>query len=108
MIRTELRPYQSEAVNAAVGHSGFAFFPEQRTGKCLISLAVVEHHKPEVLIIVCPKKAKLTWEEQIQEHLVNDWDCDIYLITYQEPVKNLGVRKHWYKWSKDWVEDGGT
>ena len=108
MIRTELRPYQSEAVDAAIPYSGFAFFPEQRTGKCLISLAVVDHHKPEVLVIVCPKKALLTWEEQIEEHLDNDWGCDIYIVTYQEPVKNLKLRKQWYKWSKDWVDDGGT
>ena len=108
MIRTELRPYQSEAVAAALPHDGFAFFPEQRTGKCLISLAVVDERKPEVLVIVCPKKAVKTWEEQIEEHLDNDWDCDIYIVTYQEPVKNLTLRKQWYKWSTDWIADGGT
>ena len=108
MIRTELRPYQIEAVAAALPHSGFAFFPEQRTGKCLISLAVVDDRKPEVLVIVCPKKAVTTWEQQIEEHLDNDWDCDIYIVTYQEPVKNLELRKQWYKWSKNWVDDGGT
>ena len=108
MIRTELRPYQSEALAAALLHGGFAFFPEQRTGKCLISLAVVDERKPEVLVIICPKKAVKTWEEQIEEHLDNDWDCDIYIVTYQEPVKNLTLRKQWYKWSKDWVDDGGT
>jgi len=108
VIRTELRPYQSEAVAAALPHDGFAFFPEQRTGKCLISLAVVDERKPEVLVIVCPKKAVKTWEEQIEEHLDNDWDCDIYIVTYQEPVKNLTLRKQWYKWSTDWIADGGT
>ncbi len=108
MIRTELRPYQIEAVAAALPHSGFAFFPEQRTGKCLISLAVVDDRKPEVLVIICPKKAVATWEEQIEEHLDLDWDCDIHIVTYQEPVKNLTLRKQWYKWSKDWVDDGGT
>jgi len=108
MIRTELRPYQSEAVAAALPHDGFAFFPEQRTGKCLISLAVVDERKPEVLVIVCPKKAVATWEEQIEEHLDNDWDCDIYIVTYQEPVKNLKLRQQWYKWSLEWVRDGGT
>jgi len=108
VIRTELRPYQIEAVAAALPHSGFAFFPEQRTGKCLISLAVVDDRKPEVLVIVCPKKAVTTWEQQIEEHLDNDWDCDIYIVTYQEPVKNLELRKQWYKWSKNWVDDGGT
>ena len=108
MIRTELRPYQIEAVAAALPHSGFAFFPEQRTGKCLISLAVVDERKPEVLVIVCPKKAVTTWEQQIEEHLDLDWDCDIHIVTYQEPVKNLQLRKQWYKWSKDWTDDGGT
>ncbi len=108
MLRTELRPYQSEAVAAALLHDGFALFPEQRTGKCLVSLAIVDERKPEVLVIVCPKKAAKTWDEQIEEHLDNDWGCDIYLVTYQEPVKNLQLRKQWYKWSKDWVDDGGT
>jgi len=108
VIRTELRPYQSEAVAEALLHDGFALFPEQRTGKCLVSLAIVDERKPEVLVIVCPKKALKTWDEQIEEHLDNDWDCDIYLVTYQEPVKNLKLRKQWYKWSKDWVDDGGT
>jgi SNF2 family DNA or RNA helicase len=108
MIRTELRPYQSEAVVEALPHDGFALFPEQRTGKCLVSLAIVDERKPEVLVIICPKKAASTWEEQIEEHLDNDWDCDIYIVTYQEPVKNLKLRKQWYKWAKDWVEGGGT
>ena len=108
MIRTELRPYQSEAVAAAVSHSGFALFPEQRTGKCLVALAVADHHKPEVLIIICPKKAVVTWEKEIEKHLDNDWGCDIYIITYQEPVKDLKLRKQWYRWSKNWVESGGT
>jgi len=96
MIRTELRPYQSEAVAAALSYDGFAFFPEQRTGKCLISLAVVDHHKPEVLVILCPKKALATWDEQIEEHLDNDWGCEIYTVTYQEPVKDKQLRKEWY------------
>lgn len=108
VIRTELRPYQREAVDAAARHDGFAFFPEQRTGKCLISLAVVDTRKPEVLVIVCPKKAISTWEEQIEEHLDLDWECDIYIVSYQEPVKNLKLRKQWYKWSLEWVRDGGT
>lgn len=108
MIRTELRPYQSEAVAAALPHDGFAFFPEQRTGKCLISLAVVDARKPEVLVIICPKKAATTWDQQIEEHLDLDWNCGIHIVTYQEPVKNLELRKQWYKWSKDWVDDGGT
>ncbi len=107
MIRTKLRPYQREAVDAALKHSGFAFFPEQRTGKCLCALTVVDHHKPEVLIIICPKKAVLTWEEEIDLHLDKDWHCDIYILTYQEPVKNLELRKIWYKWSSEFAKHGG-
>lgn len=106
MIRTTLRPYQSEAVAAALPHSGFALFPEQRTGKCLISLAIVDERKPDVLIILCPKKALKTWDEQIDMHLVNDWDCEIYIITYQEPVKNIDLRKQWYKETLKWQKDG--
>ena len=108
MLKTGLWPHQSEAVAAAIPHDGFAFFPEQRTGKCLCALAVVDHHQPEALVIVCPKKALKTWEEQIEEHLDNDWGCEIYIVTYQEPVKNLTLRKHYYKWSKDFVDGGGT
>ena len=85
MIRTELYPYQKEAVDAALPHRGFAFFPEQRTGKCLCSLAVVDHHKPDVVLIIAPKKAVLTWEQEIDLHLEVDWDCEIYIITFGEP-----------------------
>ena len=106
MIRTELRPYQSEAVAAALPHDGFAFFPEQRTGKCLISLAIVDERKPEVLILLCPKKALKTWEEQLEEHLDNDWGCEIYIITYQEPVKDMQLRKEWYKETLKWKKQG--
>lgn len=106
MIRTELRPYQREAVAAALPFDGFALFPEQRTGKCLISLAIVDERKPEVLILLCPKKALKTWEEQIEEHFVNDWNCEIYIITYQEPVKDMQLRKDWYRETLKWKKQG--
>ena len=108
MIRTELRSYQREAVDAALAHDGFAFFPEQRTGKCLTSLAVVDERKPECLLIICPKKAVLTWETELDLHLDVDWDCQIYIITYQEPVKNLKLRRQWYRWSQEFADHGGT
>ena len=108
MLRTELRSYQSEAVVAALQHDGFALFPEQRTGKCLIALAIVEARKPDVVVIVCPKKARLTWESEIEKHLDLDWDCAFYIINYQQPVKNLALRGHWYKFTKDFVDSGGT
>ena len=108
MIRTELRSYQREAFDAAREHDGFAFFPEQRTGKCLISLALVDYHKPDAVVIVCPKKALKTWEDEVEEHLDLDWECEIFLVTYQEPVKNLKLRQHYYKWSKKFVAEGNT
>jgi len=106
VIRTELRPYQREAVAAALPFDGFALFPEQRTGKCLISLAIVDERKPEVLILLCPKKALKTWEEQLEEHLDNDWGCEIYIITYQEPVKDMQLRKDWYRETLKWKKQG--
>lgn len=108
MLKTELRSYQGEAVAAALQHDGFALFPEQRTGKCLIALAVVDHHKPDIVVIVCPKKARITWESEIAKHLDLDWECAFYIINYQQPVKNLALRGHWYKFSKDFVDGGGT
>ena len=110
MLKTELRSYQSEAVEAALQFDGFALFPEQRTGKCLIALAIVDARKPDVIVIVCPKKAALTWEDEIEKHLAwdEDWEPAFYIVTYQEPVKNLKLRGHWYKWTKDHVDAGGT
>jgi len=108
LIRTEPRPYQDEAVRAALPHDGFAFFDEQRVGKCLEALIIVDHRKPDVLVILCPKQAVLTWETQIEEHLLLDWDCEIFIVTYQQPVKNLELRKEWYKWSLDFSRAGGT
>jgi len=110
VLKTELRSYQREAVAAALQHDGFAFFPEQRTGKCLCALAVVDHHKPDAIVIVCPKKAILTWEDEIEKHLTwdEDWEPVFYIVTYQEPVKNLKLRGHWYRWTTEFVDKGGT
>lgn len=108
MLKTELRSYQSEAVEAALQFDGFALFPEQRTGKCLIALAIVEARKPDVVVIVCPKKAYNTWIDEIDKHIYTDWGCEFGIITYQEPVKNLKLRGEWYKFTKDFVAGGGT
>lgn len=107
MIRTELRPYQDVAARTACAYDGFALFPEQRTGKCLISLAIMDRIRPETLVIIAPKKAVLTWEEEIDLHLDLDWDCDIFILTYQELVKNKKLRAQWYKWSLEYVKHNG-
>lgn len=107
MIRTQLRPYQDLAARTACAYSGFALFPEQRTGKCLISLAIVDRMKPETLVIICPKKAVLTWEKELDLHLDATWDMDVFILTYQELVKNKKLRAQWYKWSLDYAKHDG-
>ena len=107
MIRTELRPYQDVAARAACAYDGFALFPEQRTGKCLISLAIVDRIKPEALVIICPKKAVLTWEKELDLHLDAEWDMDVFILTYQELVKNKKLRAQWYKWSLEFARHDG-
>ena len=108
MIRTKPRPYQNDAVAAALPHDGFALFDEQRVGKCLETLMIVDHRKPDLTVILCPKQAELTWQNQIEEHLEVDWDGRFEIITYQQPVKDLDLRKYWYKWSLEFVRHGGT
>jgi len=108
LIKTQLRQYQKDAVEAALQFDGFAFFSEQRTGKCLPSIAVIDHHKPDAVVIVCPKKVVLTWDDELAFHLKLDWRCEIHIITYQEPVKNLKLRGYWYKWSTAFVKAGNT
>ena len=92
MIKTPLRPYQSEAVEKAMGHDGFALYLEQRTGKTLTALAVVDQRKPQLLVIVCPKKAIRVWEAEIKKHMTIDWPMKHLLINY-ESVINRSLRK---------------
>lgn len=89
-------------------HDGFCIFSEQRTGKCLPALMLVDERKPDVTIILCPKQVEGTWKEQLAEHLEIDWDGEVHIITYQSPVKDLQLRKYWYKWSLEFKKHGGT
>jgi hypothetical protein len=82
MLLTQLRDYQTEAVSRALEHDGFGLFGEQRTGKTLIALTVLDIRKPAKLIIVCPKRAIPEWDAQIKEHLRIDWPLDIQIINY--------------------------
>lgn len=97
MLRTIPRPYQCEAGDRALAHPGFALFPQQRTGKCLISLYVVDKRKPDVLVIVCPKKAIRVWKEQLKDHLKFDWDCEKVIIHYEGMCRNAKDRRWWRK-----------
>lgn len=98
MIRTPPRgPYQQEAVDRALSHDGFLVLAEQRTGKCWISLSVVDARKPDHLWIICPIAAIKTWMTQIAEHLQVDWKCKLVIINYEELAENS---QRYYKLAK--------
>lgn len=84
MLLRKLRPHQVEAVRKASPYPGFAFWMEQRTGKTLTALALVDKRKPAFTLIVTVKKGKKVWEREIQTSLRNDWDGSIEIIHYEE------------------------
>jgi len=106
MLLTELRDYQRDAVEAAVpilrGGGGFAFFPDPRTGKTLISVAVVDHFKPSWLVVVCPKAAIAEWQRQIPQHLKITWGMQITIVNYEQLVN---WRKKWYRFFRQGPDD---
>lgn len=105
MILTELRPHQEEAVARSLEHDGFALFPEQRTGKCLIALAVADARKPDVLFIVCPKKAIRVWRQQLEEHIKPDWPCEKVIIHYEALCRSAKDRRWWRnRFRKTWAD----
>lgn len=108
MLLTDPRSYQGEAVEQALSYDGFAFFSEQRTGKCLEAIAVLDERKPDCLIIVCPRQAVGTWENELEKHLEFDWECEVHIITYQTPVRDKKIRKEWYEWTQEFVNEGYT
>lgn len=83
MLLRKLRDYQLECVAKARPHAGFGIWLEQRTGKCLTSLALVDERKPRLLLIVTLKKGKRVWEEEIQKSLKIDWPCEVMIEHYQ-------------------------
>lgn len=93
MIKTPLRPYQSEAVEKAMRYDGFAFFLEQRTGKTLTSLALVDQRRPSLLLIICPKKAIRVWEAEISKHLRIEWDMEVHIVNYEQIIDTSRRRK---------------
>lgn len=95
MIRTKLDWYQEEAVRKALPFDGFLLFMEQRTGKTLTSLAIVDQRKPRYLWIVCPIAAIPVWVSQIKQHLEVDWDCQLILMNHEE-LASRGKRRHYY------------
>jgi SNF2 family DNA or RNA helicase len=106
VLKTTLRSYQREAVNKALQHDGFAFFPEQRTGKCLCSIAVIDKVKPDVIFIVCPKKALRVWASEFEKHIDIDWDCYIRYVHYEASAHKSQDRKRYYRLAKKWQRQG--
>lgn len=106
MILTTPRSYQIEGFKKSLSYDGFLFLGEQRTGKTLTSLLVVDHRKPDILFIVCPQKAILEWEQQIEQHLKIDWDCQIEIVHYEGCSRTKQQRKVWRKRIRDWDKAG--
>ena len=92
MLLRELRWYQDEALAKGLPHPGFALFMEQRTGKCLTTLAFVDKRKPPILFIVTKKRGVKVWKDEIKKSLKFDWKCKV-IITYFQELHNY--RKHW-------------
>lgn len=91
MLKTVLRPYQVEAVKRAIPFDGFCLFPEQRTGKCLITISIADEKKIDHALVLCPKKAVGEWVREIRKHThkktyKTNWDIihyDAVLANYQ-------------------------
>jgi SNF2 family DNA or RNA helicase len=98
MLKRKLRDYQLEAVAKASPHPGFALFLEQRTGKCLTSLALVDQRKPLFLMIVTTKKGKEVWKREIKESIEFDWKCIVVITHFQELHLE---RKNWRKYFRE-------
>jgi SNF2 family DNA or RNA helicase len=103
MLKKTLRWFQDEAVAKALPHPGFMLFMEQRTGKTLTSLALVDKRKPRVLFIVTIKKGVPVWEKEIKESLKIDWDCQVVITYFQQLHKN---RAKWRKYFRENGPDG--
>jgi hypothetical protein len=86
MLKTELRDYQSEAIKKALQYNGFCLFPEQRTGKTLVSLAILDQRKPHKLLVICPKKAIVVWHSEIEKHLQLDWPMEVEIVNFEQLV----------------------
>lgn len=96
MIRTKLNWYQEEALERALPFDGFLLFMEQRTGKTLTALSIVDKRKPKHLWIICPINAIPVWTKQIAEHLKVDWKCKLVIMNHEE-LASRKKRRNYYK-----------
>lgn len=103
MLKTVLRDYQIEARDRALtrlrSSGGFALFCEQRTGKTLITLAVLDDARKDApyLIIICPKAAIPVWQKAIKQETGRGWFAEIHILNFEKIVNN---RKGWYAWAR--------
>jgi hypothetical protein len=104
VIKTAPRsPLIEEAVVRSLAHDGFLVFAEQRTGKCWVTLSVVDKRKPRHLWIVCPLNAIKVWQREIAKHLKVDWHCNLVIINYEEL---LARKKQYYKQAQKIKSEG--
>lgn len=84
MLKTALRAHQARALDHWRNRRGpgFALFMEQRTGKTLTALAILNELKPARFLVVCPKKAVKEWHDQMAEHLDVDWELETQIMTF--------------------------
>lgn len=103
IVKTELRQYQVEARDAAIAvltmhGGGFMLIPEQRTGKTVTALSIVEQLRTPTLLVACPKVAMPVWKEAIKHEFKGkrNWLGEVVILNYEQFVSN---RKNWYKWA---------
>jgi hypothetical protein len=97
MFLKELRPYQVEAFERAAPLEGFGLFGEQRTGKTPIAAKLIDHHKPDRLLVITVPKGVVVWAKEFNESLVFDWPCERMILHYAE-LRNPKKRRMLYKW----------
>lgn len=88
MIRTELMPHQTQAVETINDKPYAGIFFDFGTGKTLIALALIEHIKLKKILVISTKTAvQSTWPEQIKEH--TDFRYAILTGSRKTKIKNI-------------------
>lgn len=108
MILTSLSPNQAEARDKAIQLTGFGLFSEQRVGKTLTALSIVDYWKPRILVVICPKKAIRVWREQLKEHIEFDWSCTKFVVHYEALCRSSADRRRWRRLYDKWKEQEHT
>ena len=108
MILTPLGKSQAEARDRALKHPGFGLFSEMRVGKTLTALSIIDARKPDIFVIVCPKKAIRVWREQIKKHVHFDWRCTKFIVHFESISRNKKDRARWRRQYRKWEAEGKT